>query len=144
MIDVLVQDPPPYVQYAEEAADLARMTHAAGACDRLGYTISRDAGVAELTAFGRRSEIDRVGSDFALRAYRTANQSERASWESMFHAGDGLPQDQADAALVDMMRFLVARCQEASRLYPHIVIADGDEAGTAVEAMNRLLADRQP
>lgn len=139
-----MQEPPPYVQYAEEAAALARMTHAAAACDRLGYTISQEAGVAEMNAFGRRSEIDRVGSEFALRAYRSANQSERTSWERMLHAGDGLSQDEEDAALVDMMTFLVTRCREASRLYPRIVIADGDEPNTAVEAMDRLVAERQP
>lgn len=132
------QDPPPYIQYAEEAAGLARMTLAAGACDNLGYTVSRSAGEAEVSAYTRRAVIDRIGAEHAVSTYSAAVDRETADWSYMLIGREGLTEDEEEAAMADGARFVAARCQSASEQYPGVVIADGDEATTAVQVIDRI------
>lgn len=136
------QEPPPYVQYAEEATALARMTVAAGACGRLGYTVSQDAGLAEVNAYVRRAVIDGVGQANASDLYSDAVDREGGEWEFMTTEQPGASDEEADAAMMDGARFIVTRCQAASRSYPAVVAADGDEPASAEALIARILSER--
>lgn len=137
---IVWQDPPPYVQYAEEAAALARLSLSAGVCSNLRYTVDRDAGAEEVQAYVRRAIIDRVGREYAESTFAAAIDTESAEWR--FMTGEQSGQD-ADAALADAARFFVVRCSEASAAYPAVISADGDEPKTASELIDLVLAQEQ-
>lgn len=141
MIELLaIQDPPPYVQYAEEASSLARMGIAAGICDGIDYEVDRRAGEAAIAALERRAVIDGVGVQWVRRAFQAAMEEEIAGFQTITkRVGDDLWSDESLAIRRDMAEYYAVRCEEAARRWPSVVSASGDEPVTFGDIDERIL-----
>lgn len=141
VLALMVQTAPPYIEYSEKAASLARMTYAAGLCSRLNYEVNKDAGENAVLTFIDRAAIDRVGSDHAGLLYQQALEAEQVEVDRLMKPSPGETQSREDERLRAAADFFVARCQEATTAYPAVVIADGDEDKSGAELMRRVEAE---
>ena len=138
---IIWQEPPPYIEYHAEAEALARLSLASGACSSLRYAVFSERGSAEAEAFVRRAAIDLVGSDFASSMFVQAIESETAEWEFMVGEKAGLTDEEESARMMDGAEFIASRCARASREYPSVVLADGDEILTGRELIAEIEAE---
>lgn len=141
VLALMVQTAPPYIEYSEKAASLARMTYAAGLCSRLNYEVNKDAGENAVLTFIDRAAIDRVGSDHAGLLYQQALEAEQVEVDRLMKAPPGETQSREDERLRAAADFFVTRCQEAAADYPSVVIANGHEDKTGADLMRRVEAE---
>lgn len=141
MVMAFQSSPPPYVQYFEKAASLARMTYAAGLCSRLNYEVNKDAGENAVMTFIDRAAIDRVGSDHAGLLYQQALEAEQVEVDRLMKPSPGETQGREYERLSAAADFFVERCEEAATNYPSVVIASGDEDKSGADLMRRVEAE---
>lgn len=82
------QEPPPFLQYMEEAETLGRMNYMAGFCESIGIvTVDRPA-LQELSAdFDRRAIMDKTDGPVVVNAFREGADREKYAIETMMDFG---------------------------------------------------------
>lgn len=85
---IIWQEPPPYVQYMQEAEALGRASYLAGVCTRFGViTADQDAMQEMVVDLYRRATIDRAEGPQLVEAVQSGSDRERAAVELMLDLG---------------------------------------------------------
>jgi hypothetical protein len=132
MIDL--QEPPPFIQYVQEAEALGRASYLSGVCVGLGVLADDQRALADaLDEFQRRAVIARTDGPLVDSAFQQGVEREKAAVALMADLGpaDGSPRRQRQEA--QATEYFVTGCSDLVLDYPSVFRLVPDETETASE-----------
>jgi hypothetical protein len=132
MIDL--QEPPPFIQYVQEAEALGRASYLGGVCVGLGVLADDQAALADaLDDFQRRAVLARTDGPVVSAAFQQGIEREKSAVALMGDLGpaDGSPRRQRrEAQVID---YFVTGCSDLVLDYPDVFRLASDQAEPAPE-----------
>lgn len=120
MIELLaIQDPPPFIQYIEEAEALGRMSYLGGVCVGLGILTGDEDKVAAIAEdFWRRATIARTEGPLLSEAIERGSDREKAASDLMGDLGADDGSDQRRRRELQAIEYFGDGCADLVINYP--------------------------